>query len=316
MKKTAVYICTNAKFTHLGLMFHESFKRYSNITDEVDFIWYQDEESLGTIEIDNIDCRLGKTTQLDNYTEWDDDFFYGMSIKVFALQELYQVYDRVIYFDVDVIINSDLTGLLNIDLQGKSVGAVPDICFQRWDRIAADHVGSVLKHRDKLIGDYLDYVNTGMFVVDCTKNKQFPDYDELATEWQYCLVDQDYMNLAFIGDILMLPETYNYMVDLAFIDLFKPRRIIEQNGMQSISAVQHFHGSAKPWVLQGSDRDLRVLSAMSTNRFLEIYDYFKPLFHRVPELSWWYEAIERNRPLLERSDYLATALLNKNNSVF
>jgi lipopolysaccharide biosynthesis glycosyltransferase len=171
--------------------------------------------------------------------------------------------------------------------------------------IREKHLAEILTYRDKLMGQGEAYINSGMFLVDCAQPVALPDYDEFAVEWQPSLIDQDYLNFAYRDNMAILPDTFNFMVDQAFMNRLTYQARIGGSIAMSEAHIQHFHGQAKPWKQAGSYGYEQLLDGMNTARFFEVYDRLRPLFEDVPDYGWLTENIAINRPRLEQSDALA-----------
>lgn len=310
--RLAIYVCANSHYVPLMLMFLESFAERANIERPFDFYCYVSDENIAEAFSDRnefswVKFRKGRVSSLPNYTDWSDSFFYGMSMKIFALSDLLRDYDRVVYFDLDMMVNRDLNELVNIDLQGKAMGAVTDFQFARRGsfEITDKAVADVLAYRDKLIGDFLGYINSGMFVIDSKLAPHLPDYDEFADRNRPSLADQDYLNHVFAGNVCILPDTFNYMVDQLFTKSMSFEQRIRDCSEMGEAHVQHFHGAAKPWKELGSYCYNEILTQANMTRFLEVYDRFRPIFDSVPEYAWLTSGVEQNRELATRTDAIA-----------
>lgn len=157
-----------------------------------------------------------------------------MSLKVFALQELIQDYDRIIYLDVDIIINGDLNEFVNYDLSGYGIGAVPDFQTNRRDlaNLSVEHIKYVLDYREQLIGYSDRYFNSGVYIIDNPEKLNSIGYDEFAQKFSPSLVDQDYLNYVYRDDVFILPEKYNFMCDNTHVrDMSYQDRMIDSYNM-------------------------------------------------------------------------------------
>lgn len=309
--KLAIYVCVNKRFIPLLLLFLESFNNNANISTDYDFYCFTDRMSIIPeilkTKYDWVKFRETKTTNLNNYTSWDNSFFYGMSLKVFALQELMQDYDRIIYLDVDIIINGDLNEFVNYDLSGYGIGAVPDFQTNRRDpaNLSVEHIKYVLDYREQLIGYSDRYFNSGVYIIDNPEKLNSIGYDEFAQKFSPSLVDQDYLNYVYRDDVFILPEKYNFMCDNIHVrDMSYQDRMIDSYNM-SLAPIQHFHGSSKPWKGKDSFSYFELLSQMNTIRFFETYDSIYDYLQSNINYNWFTASVDKNRELLLRTDKLA-----------
>jgi lipopolysaccharide biosynthesis glycosyltransferase len=61
------------------------------------------------------------------------------------------------------------------------------------------------------------------------------------------LLDQDYINHVFDGDIATLDESWNYMSDHIYAASMTLQRRMQTSLEMGRAVVQHFHANAKPW---------------------------------------------------------------------
>lgn len=103
--------------------------------------------------------------------------------------------DKVIYFDCDFVITSDLQELFNTDLEGLPIAGVQDI-------------------KKKMVRINPTYVNAGMLIFDINKMKEL-DLENKFLEWTKshidCITcgDQEIINEVCKGQIKILPHYWN-----------------------------------------------------------------------------------------------------------
>ena len=103
--------------------------------------------------------------------------------------------DKVIYFDCDFVINSDISELYNFDLKNMPIGGVRDI-------------------KKKALIKNPTYVNAGMLIFDLEKMRGL-DFETKFVEWtEKHLVyitcgDQEIINEVCKGQITILPDEWN-----------------------------------------------------------------------------------------------------------
>lgn len=151
--------------------------------------------------------------------------------------------DKIIYFDCDVIVNTDIDELWNIPIDNYSVAAVKDgttlSCLEGSHRLPL---------RSKLWLRVIDvpedlYFNSGVLVMNLKKIRN--QYDLLAEARRYfsryrkCItyVDQDFLNKLFCRDCIFLPEKFNDMRSSGH-----SARAVERS-------IWHLSGEIKPWIL-------------------------------------------------------------------
>ena len=112
---------------------------------------------------------------------------------------------KVIYFDCDIIVNTDIKELWEINTEGNSISGVsaflhgfPDIVRKKLNEI-----------------DYKTYINSGVLIMDIQQMRNKGNLFELSMKWFSrhshiaTLPDQDALNSIFRGHIKIIDEKYN-----------------------------------------------------------------------------------------------------------
>jgi lipopolysaccharide biosynthesis glycosyltransferase len=142
-------------------------------------------------------------------------------------------FDRMLYLDSDVLAYSDLTPLLNFDLKGNALCAVPEVKMAPSRGILTD------RHR-RFIGipKNQDYFNAGVLLFDwpqtCAKRLLERSRDILLSGKPLPFLDQDALNLVFAKNWMPLPLKWN----------------VEQSSACYLGVepgLRHFNHAAKPW---------------------------------------------------------------------
>ena len=157
------------------------------------------------------------------------DYLPLVSFFRLKLSSLLPNIDKVIYLDPDIIVNSSLAGLFNIDIDNYYCGGVLDINHKK--------LGKQINLKTEN-----SYINSGMLLINLKKwrdenaEKQF---NECAKHYikEIAFGDQDLINMCFDGKILILDYKWNMqVVNLCcrseFTDKFN---------------IIHYTGSSKPW---------------------------------------------------------------------
>lgn len=157
--------------------------------------------------------------------------------------------EKVIYLDCDIVVNKCISCLWNVDIQGASLGAVPE-------------TNSIIKNALIKKHKLSDYFNSGVLIVDLNKartNSNFTSAINLlqmrGVDFEY--PDQDSLNIIFDGDWYKMDLTFNYM-----------------NLNVSYDAVVVHYALSKPW-----DSGFNENSHFY-NEYLRLYPYPLPYFKR------------------------------------
>ena len=120
-----------------------------------DFHLAQDHSLANLFQINGYDAfdALPSGDRLRRFTYW----------RIPAIEQMAQIYDRILYLDTDMIINSDMAlKLLSIDLRGMNIGAVRDV----HQSINSNREVPELK---KIGLKNIAFFNAGMLIIDCKK---------------------------------------------------------------------------------------------------------------------------------------------------
>ena len=165
--------------------------------------------------------------------------------------------DKVVYCDCDLIFESNPLMLFDIDLCGKSIGAVLDSVVFVLDKY---------EYRKKFIREALNildekkYFNSGVVVFDLSKI----NVDEYKKSLSFMMPrkdllypDQDFLNAYFKNEVCFLDPKYNFQCNVFVYEKDYANYLTEPVSKKLKSAsdspvVIHYIGDAKPWRKQES----------------------------------------------------------------
>lgn len=165
----------------------------------------------------------------------------------FLLPELLSDIPRVIYLDVDILVNQSLSELVEMDLGQSCIAAVVEKDMGAFKPGYAEKLGLSAAH----------YFNSGVLLLDLEAMRRRQLSQELlelaiARYNDLSFRDQDVLNLYFKDEIVFLDKGYNYT---------NYRMRFEQDSTNSI-CIFHFNGPIKPWdSLQALTPALRPFAA-------------------------------------------------------
>lgn len=174
---------------------------------------------------------------------------------------LFENYERVIFIDSDTIVKSDLSELLDIDLNENLVAAVQDIVMEGFVQF-----GTMSESDDGIMpaGDYLrktlgmsnldEYFQAGIIVFNIQQMKienTFSKLIDTMLEKKYWFLDQDIMNKVFYGRVHFLPAEWNVYHGNGNTNDFFPNLKFSTYMRFLRSRINpkmiHFAGENKPW---------------------------------------------------------------------
>lgn len=166
------------------------------------------------------------------------------------LPDLLKENHKVIYLDVDVVVNCDLSGLFSINLGSEFLAAVPDI----GDNVDYYKDKDIFRYRNKQLAlkNPDDYFNAGVLLLNLDKFRREFHSDELmniASDRKWRKHDQDILNKICRLGYKKLDFKWNsieYNVD-EMTKVFK-KKIIQDylNGRENPNIIHY--ASKKPWV--------------------------------------------------------------------
>lgn len=193
------------------------------------------------------------------------DFFVTEEISIetyyrLAIPELMTGYDKVIYLDVDLVVNKDIAGLFDTDVEGYYLAATRDVdvCGQ----IKIDYQGMATYPKEVLkLASPFDYFQAGVVLFNTKElRKAFPNLAlirlALSRKWRY--QDQDVMNHACQGRIKFIDPRWNVLMNwrndyngesrIGLTISHGPRRIfLAYLEARKNPWIFHYAGYQKPW---------------------------------------------------------------------
>jgi lipopolysaccharide biosynthesis glycosyltransferase len=158
------------------------------------------------------------------------------------IPEKFPEYDKIIYLDCDVILNSDIAELYNIDLEGSFIAATKDKAIQTIGETIRFQGGHDIPEKYKLMPSY----NSGQLLINAKKWRE----DDISSKLinfanEYKCNDMLAMNCVFNGKIKELEKGWctpiNYLDDnLESIHEMWPSVDYDMK-------LLHWHGHGKPW---------------------------------------------------------------------
>ena len=206
------------------------------------------------LENDSFKINIIKIDRIDELLKFNIEEISASPTAIckFYIPEILNELDKVIYIDGDVIINSDLSDLYNIDIKNNYIGAVKDTC-------------GLSRSLYKLFKKDVFYFNSGVMIMNLKKmreeniSKKLMDY---RINGYNQLMDQDALNYVFKNKVYELPFIYNTQLccieDVKRFNEQKQIVVLKKyfNISYTISCFQdiineaiilHYSGSLKPW---------------------------------------------------------------------
>ena len=147
------------------------------------------------------------------YTFYDNKDYEDYTYYRLLIPELMQKYRKIIYLDCDIIVNTDIGQLYDIDLEDHCIGACRDPFIMSIQ--CGEDENPIKQHFKKW--DLLEvgaYFQGGVQLMDPGKINEENSADELlkkASENEFVFCDQDLLNIVCKGRIKMLHNSWNVL---------------------------------------------------------------------------------------------------------
>lgn len=176
---------------------------------------------------------------------WSPEMYYRLMLPELLGERI----DRILYLDIDMIVNKDITEFYNTDFEDCLLIAAKDMEFQTI--LSLDEPNSRTRNVffKELAKDGLVYFCSGMLLMNLAKLKEqysFEKYKEIFFSVSDVMVlpDQDLLNYVHQGQV-------KYVDELQF-GLFAQTAHKMGMGYKEVSenvSILHFTGHAKPWTI-------------------------------------------------------------------
>lgn len=184
----------------------------------------EDGPLLLPIQVDSFITALPANSRLKHYTYW----------RLPAIEKACQIYDRVLYLDVDIYCAAPgIDALMSIDMKGKPLAAVLDVQQQYRARRIREFSGKT--------PETAPYFNAGVLLIDAHLWRAEAAFQSIKAlcdtdaDRLYCH-DQSLLNLCFFRNWLELSPVWNWQFSKknSFIAMQAGPRLIHYAGSQKI----------------------------------------------------------------------------------
>lgn len=244
--------------------------------------------SLDFIILDNIDTS--------NF--FVKDYYSATTYFRFFIPELFKQYDRVLYLDSDIVVNTDISELATMDFENTAAIAVQDSKHAKFIENGGEYWYPAEYFYNTLeLKDPQKYFNAGVMLFNVRKmisEDISPKlFDALKTLPNPPLQDQDVLNsvLTKWGGVKLVSNKYNFMTSIKINPLTysykealssRIKSFLKMNKKEKAPFyIYHFVEAAKPWKSQRPDRML-------------FYKYLYSMHEVNPPKEFVKEIIEEN----------------------
>ena len=219
----------------------------------------------------NFDVQFGFSNSLYVHTRFTPDIYTRI-----YLHKIFPNLNKILYTDVDIIVNSDIADLYNTKMQGLPIAAVlhrfvrdgdvTKLKTATWIQNSAEQFRkyeNIYKYNVEYLNftdeDMKTYFNSGTILFDLKKSGKIIDekLPELVKN-EYLLPDLDILNTIFKGNVKVLDGEYCVLPEELFSFVNKHGRL---------PAIIHYCGAGKPNKFMSRFADTEYWNAMSKTDF-------------------------------------------------
>ena len=172
-----------------------------------------------------------------------------------VLPELLPSYDKILYLDSDMIAQSDVAELYNMDIEGCLLGACHDAdtvgLYNGYEPNKKKYMDQVLKLKTPYM-----YFQAGTLLMNLKEFRKVYTVEEklkYATSQKFQLLDQDILNKLCEGKVRYIDMSWNVMVDFSGIRknqiIVKAPAWLQKMYLEArkFPKIIHYAGPEKPW---------------------------------------------------------------------
>lgn len=167
-----------------------------------------------------------------------------------AVGKVFSKYRKVLFTDIDLIFNFDISSIFDIDMNGMPVAACEEILWTKNNIKGKKQLGFDIE--DYIINKVKctsTYFNTGVMIVDVNKFNNVTSFDNLLNiglNNRFINQEQCVINQVFNGKITKLPICYNFEI---FLGIYNSDLPDFKKYMKHIddAKIYHFLTNRKAW---------------------------------------------------------------------
>ena len=182
------------------------------------------------------------------------DYFKEECYYRIAAPKLLNQYDKIIFTDLDLILQDDILKLANIDMQDSPIAACIEPIWRELymqnNKIYNTSIRSYTNDVLKLTNPF-DYYNTGVVVFNVKEYNRLNSFDmicDIINKNKLLYQEQCALNIFFKDKFYTLPATWNYELAPSLVNNTYNFDFYNEYHKQEDSAkILHFLGRYKPW---------------------------------------------------------------------
>lgn len=276
MKFVPIVMFTDNNYVIPTIVTITSLIENKNVNTEYSIYVLGNNLSIDSLRLLNSISEVTAENHKSRFSQFDGTHQHVSSTDLFKfdLPETFPMYDKILYMDVDMIVQGDLSSLYSTELNDNYVAAVKDM----HGMVSGQH-----HSRNGLVF----YFNAGLMLLNLKKMREDTISDKLVDfklhKDQGFFMSQDSLNCVFKQKVICLPPRYNYMGPN--LDKYTKNEIMEFYGISeneyeqvvNNATIVHLTNKKKPWKTQyvwGADlwRKYYLLSPLASSRYFYVDD--------------------------------------------
>lgn len=202
-----------------------------------------------------------------------------LALLKFSLSKLLPQYNKILYLDIDILIQKDISELMHVDIEGYYAAGVIDMTAMET------------LHWHKRL-NRMRYLNTGVLLLNAKRirdeglEERFFAVKEAHPEYQ-CM-EQDTMNDVFNDEVKYLPPIWNLMTYNLWLNPYTQYSMEQINFFYSTdykifedlereAVIIHLTNEFKPWEYDGAYMSDRWMETFRRSKFADIPLHLKQI---------------------------------------
>jgi len=233
------------------------------------------------------ETKLKKLMEFTNHKHYKPGWSI-MAARIFALEELRDKYDYLLYLDADTIV-CDLPALLSLRTESYLIAVKSEFSDDSAELIQKClniNISSYLRHEEQLNINPNNYINAGVMMFNLNKVNSLPF--NISTLFIYSFpnlpfIDQDFINLIFSKNIEIVDRSYNFCCPpILVVDKkhtpFTSEIISHYMNYMDKPIVIHYINGWRPW-------DVSYVEKYDIFPFDKMIKIYLDVFYRTPNLN-------------------------------
>lgn len=255
--KTAICVSSSNEYAKYLSVYLESIKYHSNTKKYYDIVIFERNISdrnksliINAISAKNISVRFFNPSQILSqlqmyvtHSYFKEECYYRICAPA-VLKE----YSKVIFTDIDIILQDDILKLADINMQNMPIAAcIEPLWHDIYSQDRTIEGYRIREYAESVLALYRpedEYFNTGVVVFDVKEFNRLNSFErlsELINTNRFLYQEQCALNKFFCGQFIKLSPIWNYEV-ASYLSCFDKYKEYEVD-----AKILHFLGRVKPW---------------------------------------------------------------------